>query len=574
MCRVVSRKNPTQYGEAGDALTRERADKELVAKFVEEHLLTDEDSIYALVRQNPTLGQKIKNLLDSLLAKLGNKNAREREFLRRARDLYAKALQETKGLDQQTSRTQQTRNQLQEDLAAGRITEAEFDEAMDALAEDEAMEDRSMLYEQRRENEGEQEQHSIVRTRHMTWKEQVREYFKENGKIRSSDSLYLGESNTNGVRNAPRYVPTSVITKALRQPKGSRSAHSLSETDVFKLEDGINSAPAVILNPKRNALVYVTENRNKVGEPIVATFDLNNKLVGETAHRCTSIHGRSSISALLEGIDSDATVFVTNENKLNDLLSGNQILKSLELLANVEFVDDSIQEDDNVVKEQKSIVRQKPDADQIANDLRQMLNRGASAAELRRYVDGLSNTVQKNTISRDVTPSERILRTAHRQGLSVQEYLQQNWELYDVDGELNTDARKALELEQSREQHSFEAVEPGTETAAEEVEPTAVQQLPTKARARLENAERKLTNDLSSALGVPWNAKREFLRPIVREISEEYLRTGTVSQETADRLFETAYENGIVVDSVYLELMQMAHCQFHCHFLISKIVFC
>ncbi len=40
---------------------------------------------------------------------------------------------------------------------------------------------------------------------------------------------------------------------------------------------------------------------------------------------------------MLENLGYDATVFIRNENKLNQMLSGNQILKSLELLAKVEL---------------------------------------------------------------------------------------------------------------------------------------------------------------------------------------------------------------------------------------------
>ena len=47
----------------------------------------------------------------------------------------------------------------------------------------------------------------------------------------------------------------------------------------------------------------------------------------------------------------DATVFVKNENKLNQMLSGDQILKSLALLAKVEFVNQSVTGDNEVVKQ-------------------------------------------------------------------------------------------------------------------------------------------------------------------------------------------------------------------------------
>lgn len=514
------------YRKAGVELTEEGANQELVAKFIESNLLTDEASIYDLVQRNPTIGRRILNWIDSVLARLGSKNARERQFLGRARSLYVSALRQTDGLDQ-ASRFGMARNRLQDDLTAGRLTEQEFEEAMDALLDTESMEGEGLL-----------EQFSIANTRNMPWREQVEKYFKKDGSIKSSDSLYVGESNTTGVKNAPRYVPTSVITKAIRPPKGSRSAHSLSETNILDLEDGINNAPAVIFNPSRNALVYVTENRNAAKEPIVASFDLNNDLVGENAHKCTSIHGRTNVAALLEGLGSDSTVFVKNENKLNQLLPGNQILESLELLAKVEFVDDSVLQNNSSVNEQFSIERQGLDSNQIANDLRQMLNRGASTAELRRYVDGISGGRQQTAVSRNVTPAERIVRTAHRQGLSVHEYLQQNWELYDVDGELNEDARKALELERRR-QYSIGEAE--TAEGTEEQKQSAVDTLPGKAKSYLDKAERTLTNSLSNALGVPWYAKREFLRPVVREISEEYLKTGHITRKTENRLLETAY---------------------------------
>lgn len=179
--------------------------------------------------------------------------------------------------------------------------------------------------------------YSIKNTRTMPWQAQIEGYFSNDGSIKSSDSLYLGDSHIKGVRDAPRYIPTSVVSKAIRPPKGSRSAHALTQADIMKLESGIENAPIVIHNPARNALVYVTENQDASGGYIIASFDLNNDLHGETAHKATSIHGRENIVPLLEKLGADATVFVKNENKLNQMLPGNQILKSLELLAKVEF---------------------------------------------------------------------------------------------------------------------------------------------------------------------------------------------------------------------------------------------
>lgn len=191
---------------------------------------------------------------------------------------------------------------------------------------------------------GPPEEYSIANTRKMPWKEQVQGYFKNDKTIKSSDSLYLGESNVSRVANSPLYVPTSVITKAIRPPKGSRSAHSLTQADILKLESGIKNAAAVIVNPERNAIAYLTGNRDSAGNYVIAAFDMNNDLFGENAHKATSIHGRENIAAMLEKLGGSATIFVKNEDKLNQMLPGNQILKSLELLAKVELDEQSIAE--------------------------------------------------------------------------------------------------------------------------------------------------------------------------------------------------------------------------------------
>ena len=184
--------------------------------------------------------------------------------------------------------------------------------------------------------------YSIANTRDMPWKDQVRGYFSNDGTIKSSDSLYLGESSVEGVDNAPMYIPTSVITKAIRPPKGSRSAHALSQKNILNLQEGIKNAPVIIDNPARNSIVYVTADQDSAGNYIIAALDKSNDLYGETAYKVTSIHGRENIAAMLEKLGDDATIFVKNENKLNQMLPGNQILKSLALRAKVELDDNSV----------------------------------------------------------------------------------------------------------------------------------------------------------------------------------------------------------------------------------------
>lgn len=89
------RQKEMQYAEGGVRLASyEEITSELVAEFVETRLLTDEASIKSLVQENRTLGQRIREWFDSLLAKMGNASAKERDYIRQMRDVYAEALGE------------------------------------------------------------------------------------------------------------------------------------------------------------------------------------------------------------------------------------------------------------------------------------------------------------------------------------------------------------------------------------------------------------------------------------------------------------------------------------------------
>lgn len=185
------------YAQNGKLLrSQKEVDQEIVAEYVEHNLLTSEQEILELTREKPTLAQRIMDWIDQLLAKLGNSSARERDFLTTARNTYARALEQTRTTQEAGRSTQQTaapaaqaapagqqterqtepqaREQetapkqqtdsaaeeekqrsreeirqeiraLREDLSAGRISDEEFDEALDTIMEEEGLEDISML---------------------------------------------------------------------------------------------------------------------------------------------------------------------------------------------------------------------------------------------------------------------------------------------------------------------------------------------------------------------------------------------------------------------------------------------
>lgn len=77
--------------------------------------------------------------------------------------------------------------------------------------------------------------------------------------------------------------------------------------------------------------------------------------------------------------------------------------------------------------------------------------------------------------------------------------------------------------------------------------------IPVKAQETLKRTENALLRRIGKALSVPVGVQRSDLKELVRSISNEYLRDGTVSQESLDTLFEEAYERGIETDTEYYD---------------------
>lgn len=142
--------------------------------------------------------------------------------------------------------------------------------------------------------------------------------------------------------------------------------------------------------------------------------------------------------------------------------------------------------------------------------------------------------------------AREIYDRAHSEGVSVDEYLRRNWEEFDIDGRWSDAAQEALRMDGRRY-----SVEEETANEEEPKEPRVRDTIPKKAETYLKRAEGALVKDLSDKLNVPKFAQKEYLNEIAQEISEEYLKTGTVSEETKNKLFETAWENGRHIDDEF-----------------------
>ena len=132
----------------------------------------------------------------------------------------------------------------------------------------------------------------------------------------------------------------------------------------------------------------------------------------------------------------------------------------------------------------------------MARELQAILQRGGDIQELKRYVAQLERsggkTEQKgHSAEQKQGEAEQIVRKAKQQGVSVEQYLQENAELYDVDGQWNADARKALEMEKNGSGRKY-SVSEDAEAATAEEKPDMRSTMPKKAKDYLKRVEREL----------------------------------------------------------------------------------
>lgn len=213
-------------------------------------------------------------------------------------------------------------------------------------------------------------------------------------------------------------------------------------------------------------------------------------------------------------------------------------------------IDNSIPTSPQSVNKQFSVSERTPEQKkEILAQARRYASGEIGKDEFFRHVDRIDGT-RRSAPSRNAyrqppknqsysDEAREIYDRAHSEGVSVDEYLRRNWEEFDIDGRWSDAAQETLRMDGRR--YSVEE-----ETANEEThkEPRVRDTIPKKAETYLKRAEGALVKDLSDKLNVPKFAQKEYLNEIAQEISEEYLKTGMVSEETKNELFETAWENG------------------------------
>lgn len=542
-------------------------DSEIVAEYIEKNLLTDEKSIHTLTQNNRSLGERILAWLNELLARLGNAGARERAFVAEARDAYSRALAETAPAEQsqtagQTAPAAESRadqapepetdteanteeppsraslRQLREDYAAGRLTDEEFDSALDAIEEQETLEGRSAfdslqfsidnlnqtvgrLAELLGAGGTDVQNADTERTTPLRRSAGLTIASRRLLRDGSTENISSGEDvvNTEGtiageaesVENEARYSIDENYERDIDdwdsrgRPDGEvfilgRTGDVLQglgarEQDIYLRSEKVNDImekhpemtlseikripevlddPAIIAKSsgqsrggQNTRLTMFGELFTQNGEPVMAILDLrpveNGVVINDMQKVNSAYQRRNSLNYLRR-----SELLYVDENRAIPLLQtmGLQIrpteLQRYGSLGNISYNRQNVNIEgipfDEVVSvadtPQYSISQQR-DRGEMLDQLRRYVNGEIDTSEIRAYIDGVDDAQTEES-----SAAQNIIDQAHSEGMSVDEYLRQNWDEYEYDGELNETARRALELEREQARRRYSVSDP------------------------------------------------------------------------------------------------------------------
>ena len=537
------------YAANGEQLTDVQVDQEIVADYIGQYLFTDEASITELTKEKPSAGRRILQWLDQLLAKLGNADAQERAFLNRARNLYAKALQQTQSsFPEDGASASETLEWAREAYANGEMTEEEFDSYLDQIIEQEEMENA---------REPAEVKHSISPTF-------AAEIDAWDG--RTDKTFFVGSTSNAlksiGVRDSGIIWHSAKLNKIMQK-------HGAMTKDIIKQVPEILEHPVAVLASKQSdsRLVMFGTVKDTNGDPVTAILELQPTSKGGQLLDMTviaSAYGKEgNVAKFVESsglvyldpdkqrteswmqglglqLPSDATAFGSIGNisypdgnvKIESVPYSQYMQSANDLNTEVDPMEQweeerrlklpTLETEEGGGQRRFSISPSAVAKQDVISELRGILQRGGDPAELRRYVGQLEgnavkegsrlphqsadwfamtssdesaaeqsggfaersnenayrnnifseqsggfaersneNAYRNNIFSeQSAGETEQILRSAKQQGVSVSQYLQENWERYEVDGQWSAAAQRALDQERSgRRRYSISASE-------------------------------------------------------------------------------------------------------------------
>lgn len=132
--------------------------------------------------------------------------------------------------------------------------------------------------------------------------EQIDKYYRK--KLKSHDLIQLGKTPKLliqfGAPKLPMVIQQSTVTKCIRKPSGSRSAHDLPRNIIELLPEQIRNPIFLIQDKSRNSISLISSMTDKKNDYILIAIHLNERRKEMQVNEVKSIYGKTTLKEYLE----------------------------------------------------------------------------------------------------------------------------------------------------------------------------------------------------------------------------------------------------------------------------------
>lgn len=149
-----------------------------------------------------------------------------------------------------------------------------------------------------------------------TYLEQIKKYY--NRKLSSHELISLGTTpeimRKFGAPDLPLVMQQRTLTKCIRKPTGSRSAHELTRNIIETLPEQINNPIFLVQDRERNSIALISDAKDKAGHSILIAIRMNEKQKAMQVNEIKSIYGKTNLKEYLyKHIDLKQLNVIDNE---------------------------------------------------------------------------------------------------------------------------------------------------------------------------------------------------------------------------------------------------------------------
>ncbi len=205
-------------------------------------------------------------------------------------------------------------------------------------------------------NESGEVRHSIAKTRHIPYEEQLRQI--EKGNMNGSDSLHIGKPSDQlqkaGFSAAPFAMNQSDYRKSRRKAGNNKrySSHNVPYAFFEKMPQLMADAPMFIDNGAKVTVItsYAMQDTRGNDSYVIAGVWKDQKMEGDTVNLVKSVYPWDDFTDRLRNAASAGKVIITNKNKAEQMLASIGVQPS-ELSSIIDLARNSLSQDTANVKQ-------------------------------------------------------------------------------------------------------------------------------------------------------------------------------------------------------------------------------